>query len=56
MTLLLQSPIRYSDKPTAGGLAHQAIDVLPEYTSGSPGSGLTTRLGDFVTNHYEHAG
>jgi hypothetical protein len=38
MTLLLQSPIRCSDKPAAGGLAHRAFDVLHEYTSGSPGS------------------
>ncbi|MBI5672351.1 MAG: hypothetical protein HZC50_03600 [Nitrospirae bacterium] len=38
MTLLLQSPIRCSDKPAAGGLAHRTFDVLHEYASGPPGS------------------
>ena len=56
MTLLLQSPIRCSDKPAAGGLAHRAFDVLHEYASGPPGSGLTTRRGDFATNGHESCG
>jgi hypothetical protein len=38
MTLLLQSPIRCSDKPTADGLAPRTFDVLHEYASGPPGS------------------
>jgi len=37
MTLLLQSPIRCSDK-LGRGLAPRTFDVLHEYASGPPGS------------------
>jgi len=36
--LLLQSPIRCSDEPAAGGLAPRTLDVLHEYASGPLGS------------------
>ncbi|ALA59654.1 hypothetical protein NITMOv2_3259 [Nitrospira moscoviensis] len=36
--LLLQSPIRCCDEPSAGGLAFRALDVLHEYASGPQGS------------------
>ncbi len=55
MTLLLQSPIRCSDKPAAGGLA---LGLSTYCTSTpqvlwAPRAGLTTRLGDFATNCHE---
>jgi hypothetical protein len=36
--LLLQSPIRYCDKPAGGGLVPRAFDVLHEYASGPQAS------------------
>lgn len=38
MTLLLQAPIRCSDKAAAGGLAPQTLHILHQYASGPPGS------------------
>ena len=53
--LLLQSPIRCGDKPSAGGLAPRPLDVRHKYASGltPPRAGLATRLSDFATNRHE---
>ena len=40
---LLQSPIRYCDKPPASGLAPRTLNVLHEYASGPHGSARRSR-------------
>ena len=41
--LLLQSPIRCYDEPSAGGLAPRTLTVLHEYASGPQGSARRSR-------------
>ena len=41
--ILLQSPIRCCDEPSASGLAHGTLTVLHEYASGPYGSARWSR-------------
>jgi len=54
MTLLLQPPIRCSDKPSVGGLAPRTFDVLHGYASGPFGSARRSRNAAWRFRH-EHS-
>jgi len=53
MTLLLQSPIRYCDKPAGSPLRPSTYCMSTPQVLGAPRTGLTTRLSDFATNRHE---
>jgi hypothetical protein len=58
MKLLLQSPIRCYDEPSASGLAPRTLNILHEYASRPHGSARWSamRLSDFATNRHEYCG
>jgi len=50
-TVLLQSPIRCCDKPSAGGLAPRTLTVLYEYAAGSHGYAHRSRVPSLTLPH-----